>query len=188
MVRRAVLRVVYDGLPLRMVVGMSDDFRDATPRPWRWQDGMLLAGEGEVILWPHNAIETEHAAGWLGACGLSAEKNAEVNARLIVAAVNERDELRQALSQNGHDEPCVICSSNCSALSGNPSLWPVRLGNDGWRHVGCINKQLEERDELRQALEEAKLALRRIEDGEGRPVEWAKHGLARIRDILGGEK
>lgn len=45
---------------------------------------------------------------------------------------------------DGHQEPCLICGEPCSSLAGNPSLWPVRLGNNGWHHVGCINKELAE--------------------------------------------
>ena len=62
----------------------------------------------------------------------------------------ERDALRQQF--DGNKEPCVICSELCSSYAGNPNKWPVRLGNDGWRHIGCVNKQLAERDALRQAL------------------------------------
>ena len=50
---------------------------------------------------------------------------------------------------NGHDEPCLICLKPCNTFAGNPSLWPVRLGNDGWHHVGCLNDALRELERLR---------------------------------------
>lgn len=66
------------------------------------------------------------------------------------AVLRERDaeieRLRAALPVNGHLDPCVICGEPCNSLAGNPSLWPVRLGNDGWRHIGCVNRLLAERN------------------------------------------
>lgn len=53
----------------------------------------------------------------------------------------------------GHDEPCLICGEMCSSFAGNPGLWPVRLGNSGWYHVGCILDRLALLDSAQSALE-----------------------------------
>jgi hypothetical protein len=80
------------------------------------------------------------------------QPHGEVLLRMIHANQEElarlRDELerrRPTLRDHGHDAPCLICGEPCSALAGNPSLWPLRLGNDGWHHTGCVNRELERR-------------------------------------------
>ena len=51
-------------------------------------------------------------------------------------------ECAKGLAVNGHGAPCVLCDRPCSSLEGDPGLWPIRLGNDGWRHIGCVNERL----------------------------------------------
>lgn len=64
-----------------------------TPRPWRWRHelGALCASNGDIVLWPDNALrpaECETVAQWMGACGQHAETRADTNSALIVSAVN----------------------------------------------------------------------------------------------------
>ena len=89
-----------------------------------------------------------------------AERNAHYWAGNYREVILERDAARAELAAfreaNGHNAPCVMCNEPCSALAGNPGLWPVRLGNDGWRHVACINKALAELAEARTEIEDWK--------------------------------
>jgi len=55
-----------------------------------------------------------------------------------------------------HDGTCVICGERTVSIAGNPSRWPVRLGNDGWRHVSCVNRLLHERELLLVVMQATK--------------------------------
>lgn len=70
-------------------------------------------------------------------------------------------------STRGHNEPCLMYQKPCDGFAGNPSLWPLRLSNDGWRHVGCVNDALHKLEGLTaplaaSAMERAKIILRAI--------------------------
>lgn len=68
-----------------------------------------------------------------------------VRAAAIVATAYRDGWEARGKAQNpahGHNKTCIICGKPCNALVGNPSLWPVRLDNEGWRHTGCANKLL----------------------------------------------
>lgn len=75
-------------------------------------------------------------------------------------AIRRAEALEAELPQSGHGDPCVICGEPCSSLAGNPARWPVRLDNSGWRHIGCINKLLAEREALEAEVENLRAALR----------------------------
>lgn len=58
-----------------------------TPGPWEWDHAALKAGPNEFVIWPSNAItEPETTAQAIGACGVSAERDANANAKLIALA------------------------------------------------------------------------------------------------------
>lgn len=79
------------------------------------------------------------------------------DAELLFRELDSRDAaLREARAEierlkmpgSGHAQPCRDCGLPCSSIAGNPGQWPVYLG-DGYRHVGCVRKALDERGEHR---------------------------------------
>ena len=38
------------------------------------------------------------------------------------------------------DPYCFACGKQCDSLAGDPSRWPVHLGNDHDAHIGCVNQ------------------------------------------------
>lgn len=67
-----------------------------TPGPWEWDGPALKAGPGEYVLWAINALseptDTKEA---IGACGVSAERDANDNAKLIALAPDMADMLKR---------------------------------------------------------------------------------------------
>jgi hypothetical protein len=68
----------------------------------------------------------------------------------------------------GHNEPCITCGKPCSALAGNPARWPIRLDNNGWRHIGCVNAEIarlkQERDEWKDNYKAVAPSLKSASD------------------------
>lgn len=83
-----------------------------------------------------------------------------------VEVERERDALLAQNCGQGHREPCTMCSEPINSLAGNPGLWPLRLGNGGWTHVGCVNKALRERDVARAEAQRLQEALDRCATAE----------------------
>ncbi len=82
---------------------------------------------------------------------------ATCRAEALEAEVGRLNQL--LLTAPGDEEPCVVCSKPCNSFAGNPGLWPVRLDNTGWRHIGCVNDLLREREALESQVAAAERSL-----------------------------